>query len=105
MTANEARLLSTVRAQLEKEPRVKLHQWPMPPEEDSDDEITDALRMVLEKDPLLKGLKIGVSTDRRVVTLTGTVRTEQQRHAAEEDGWCLFGVDRVESRLEVRPPA
>ena len=76
-----------------------------PPEEDSDDDITDALKMVLEKDPLLKGLKIGVSTEHRVVTLTGTVQAEEQRRAAEEDGWCLFGVDRVVSRLQVRPRA
>jgi len=73
-----------------------------PPEEDSDDEITDALKMVLEKDPLLKGLKIGVSTDHRVVTLAGTVQAEEQRRAAEDDGWCLFGVDRVVSTLQVR---
>lgn len=73
-----------------------------PPEEDSDDEITEALTMVLEKDPLLRGLKIGVSTEQRVVTLAGTVRSEQQARAAEEDGWCLFGVDGVISRLQVR---
>ena len=75
-----------------------------PPEEDSDDEIREALRMVLEKDPLLKGLAIGVRSEHRVVTLTGRVRSEAQRRAAEEDGWCLFGVDRVVSRLELGAP-
>lgn len=73
-----------------------------PPEEDSDDEITEALQMVLQKDPLLKGLKIGVNTDHRVVTLAGVVPSEAQRRAAESDGWALFGVDRVVSALEVR---
>lgn len=76
-----------------------------PPEQDSDDEITDALRLVLERDPLLKGQAIAVRTQGRVVTLQGAVGSEQQRHAAEEDGWCLFGVDRVVNHLEVRPPA
>ena len=75
-----------------------------PPEEDSDDEITDALSMVFEKDPLLKGFKIGVRTDNRVVTLTGTLQTDEQRRAAEADGWCLFGVDRVVNQLQLRPP-
>lgn len=72
-----------------------------PPEEDSDDDITDALKRVLQKDPLLKGLTIGVSTDHRVVTLRGAVPSETQRRAAEDDAWCLFGVDRVISTLQV----
>jgi osmotically-inducible protein OsmY len=74
-----------------------------PPEEDSDDDITDALKMVLEKDPLLKGLKISVRTENRVVTLLGTVNSEEQQRAAETDGWCLFGVDRVVNELRVEP--
>ena len=60
---------------------------------------------LLGKDPLLKGLRIGVSTNHRVVTLAGTVPGETQRRAAEADGWCLFGVDRVVNLLDVRPPA
>lgn len=72
-----------------------------PPEEDSDDEITEALEIVLQKDPLLKGTKIGVFSDARVVTLYGTVRSDEQRKAAEEDAWCLFGVDRVKNALRV----
>jgi len=75
-----------------------------PPEEDSDDDITDALRMVLEKDPLLRGLKIFVSTKNRVVTLLGTLNSDEQQRAAENDGWCLFGVDRVVNELRVEAP-
>jgi osmotically-inducible protein OsmY len=37
------------------------------------------------------------------VTLTGLVRSENERHMAEFDAWCVFGVDRVENEIEVHP--
>lgn len=73
-----------------------------PPEADDDDEISDAVRLVLEKDPLVDAPQIGVSTHRAVVTLTGTVRCAMERQAAERDAWCIFGVDDVKSEIEVR---
>jgi osmotically-inducible protein OsmY len=74
-----------------------------PPDQDSDDAITDAVRQVLEKDPLLDAESIAVTTRRAVVTLDGFVPSEEQRHIAEDDAWAVFGVDRVVNRLEVRP--
>lgn len=74
-----------------------------PPEQDSDDAITDALRQVLEKDPLLGSETITVTTRDAVVTLDGVVPSEETRRAAEDDAWCLLGVDGVDNRLEVRP--
>lgn len=37
-----------------------------------------------------------------VVTLDGLVRTEEERRRAEDDAWCLFAVDDVVNRIEVR---
>lgn len=74
----------------------------VPPEEDDDGEITDAVRLVLEKDPLVDASQVGVSTHRSVVTLRGVVRCDVERRAAERDAWCVFGVDGVRSEMEVR---
>lgn len=75
-----------------------------PPERDSDDEIVDALRIVLAKDRLLDSGEVQVGCRDRVVLLEGAVPTVRQKHMAELDAWCLFGVDRVESRLRVVTP-
>lgn len=72
-----------------------------PPEEDSDEEMTDAVRIALEKDPFVEATQIRVATRNRTVTLTGLVRNENERHMAEFDAWCVFGVDRVENEIEV----
>ena len=74
----------------------------VPPEEDDDGEISDAVRLVLEKDPLVDASQLGVSTCRSVVTLTGVVRCDVERQAAERDAWCVFGVDGVKNEIQVR---
>ncbi len=74
----------------------------VPPEEDDDGEISDAVRLALEKDPLVDAAQLGVSTDRAVVTLTGVVRCGVEREAAERDAWCTFGVDGVRNEIRVR---
>jgi osmotically-inducible protein OsmY len=71
----------------------------LPPEDDSDDEITEAVRLVLEKDPLVNADAILIGTKGCVVTLGGIVTNEQQKQAAEKDTWCVFGVDKVINRL------
>lgn len=75
----------------------------VPPEEDNDGEIADALRVVLEKDPLVHADRIAVQVRNGVVTLTGAVANEQERRMAELDTWCLFGVDRVVNRIRIVP--
>jgi len=74
-----------------------------PAEEDSDDEITDAVRLVLEKDPFVDASQIRVGTRAAVVTLAGLVPTDSEREMAEFDAWYIFAVDRVTNKLEVRP--
>jgi osmotically-inducible protein OsmY len=72
------------------------------PEADDDGELTDAVRIALEKDPLVDASQLGVSSHRSVVLLRGVVRSEVERRAAEWDAWCVFGVDGVKSEIEVR---
>jgi osmotically-inducible protein OsmY len=76
----------------------------VPPEADGDEEITDAVRIALEKDPLVDAGDVRVTTHERAVTLEGQLATPQQREAAELDAWCVFGVDRVIDHLRVRAP-
>jgi osmotically-inducible protein OsmY len=72
-----------------------------PPQEDTDDEITDAVRLVLDKDRFVKADQIRVRTRDRVVTLEGLVPNTTIREMAETDAWYVFGVDRVINRLQV----
>ena len=74
----------------------------VPFEEDNDDEVTDALRLVLETDPWVHADQIGIGTRDYVVTLEGVVASEEERKRAETDAWCLFAVDKVINHIEVR---
>ncbi len=74
----------------------------VPPEADNAGEIADAVRIVLEKDPLVHADQIGVRVRDHTVTLTGLAGTEQERHMAELDAWYLTGVDNVVNEIVVR---
>ena len=73
-----------------------------PAEKDNDDEISDAVRMVLEKDPLLHAETLGVQTHDRRVTLTGSVHSDEQRRMAIYDCWYVPGVHEVHDRMQVQ---
>lgn len=73
-----------------------------PGEEDNDAEVVDALQLVFEMDPLVHAGQIRASCRDFVVTLDGCVHTEEERRQAEHDAWCLFAVDKVVNRIEVR---
>ncbi len=75
----------------------------VPPMEDHDDEVVDALRIVLEKDPFVNASRIGVSCRAYVVTLNGVVAGAEEREMAEADAWYLFRVNRVINNIEVKP--
>ncbi len=74
-----------------------------PPEEDSDEEITEGVRIALEKDPFVNAGQIRVHATNGEVVLDGLVPTDSERHMAEFDAWYVFGVDRVTNRIQVRP--
>lgn len=71
-----------------------------PPEEDDDNELTDAVRLVLEKDPLVHATQIRVGTAGGVVTLSGWVASEEEKRLALRDAWCVPGVWEVIDRIE-----
>lgn len=73
-----------------------------PPEEDSDSEIDEALRIILEKDGLVDAVGINSKTQNSVVTLTGAARSETEKTAAEQDAWYVWGVNDVRNLIAVR---
>ncbi len=74
----------------------------VPLENDHDGEILDALRLVLEKDPLVHADQIRADSCNGVVTLHGFLTTVEERKMAESDAWYLLGVRDVVNRIEVR---
>lgn len=77
-----------------------------PPEEDTDDDITDSVRLALDKDPLVHSSQIRVTTRDGYVTLEGLVPQAEERQMAEQDVWYLgVEVADVENRIQVRPAA
>jgi osmotically-inducible protein OsmY len=74
----------------------------VPPEEDNDDELIDAVHIVLEKDPFVNASQIHVSSKDWVVTLEGLVPTEGMKQMAERDAWYVLGVKSVINKIEVR---
>ncbi len=72
-----------------------------PSEQDSDDEISDAIRLVLEKDPLLHAETISAATRIRVVTLKGYVHSQEQARMAVYDCWYVPGVHDVNDNLRL----
>ena len=75
----------------------------VPLQDDSDQEIAKAVRLVLEKDPFVNVERIRVTVEKAVVTLEGGAPSSPQKEMAEFDAWYVFGVDKVDNRLEVRP--
>lgn len=75
-----------------------------PPEDDSDEEVIEALRLVLETDPLVHAPEqITIECKDFVVTLRGVAGSNEERRQAARDAWCLDGVRRVIDEIEVRP--
>lgn len=73
-----------------------------PEEQDTDQEITDAVRLALEKDPLVHSDQIRITTRDGNVLLEGLVPEEVEKRAAEYDVWYLTGVSGVTNNIEVR---
>jgi len=72
-----------------------------PPEEDNDDEVVDAIRLILEKDPFVNAAQVRVTCRNYEVTLQGIVKSGIQRQMAEADCWYVFRVDQVTNLLQV----
>jgi hyperosmotically inducible periplasmic protein len=71
----------------------------------ADGEIAVKVDQEIANSPVLGDAQIEVSARGGVVTLTGVVASEEQVENAERLAWSVEGVDAVESRLQVSPPA
>jgi osmotically-inducible protein OsmY len=76
-----------------------------PAEEENDDEISDVVRLVFDKEVSLDAKQISIHTRDAEVTLRGVVHSEEQRRIATYDCWYIPGVHGVHNELEVRPRA
>lgn len=74
----------------------------VPDQQDSDEEIAKAVRIVLKKDPFVNDERIRVVARQSVVTLEGDAPSAPQKEMAEFDAWYVFGVDKVVNHIEVR---
>ncbi|CAN5203487.1 BON domain-containing protein [soil metagenome] len=73
-----------------------------PPEDDTDGEINDALRLVFDKDPSLDATQLRAETHAGIVKLEGLVHSKEQKKHAELNAWCILGVHGVDNRITVR---
>lgn len=71
-----------------------------PAYDERDDEVTEAVRLVLEADPEIDAAQVRPNCEKWVVTLEGNVPTEEQKRRAEMDAWYISGVDRVINNLQ-----
>jgi osmotically-inducible protein OsmY len=75
------------------------------PETDGNEELAEAIRVALEKDPLVDGSAVAMHVvGQGLVILSGALRSPEAREAAENDAWCVQGVHAVDNRLWVIPP-
>jgi len=69
----------------------------------TDAAITTAVKASLIADPISSGLKVDVDTSNAVVTLTGTVKSDQEKARTEDVAKNTAGVSSVVNNLKVSP--
>ena len=74
----------------------------VPAEVDGDDEIAEALHLVLETDPRVHADQITIDVKDHKITLAGWAATEAEKRQAEQDAWCLDAMGGVVNRIQVR---
>ncbi|MEW5755331.1 MAG: BON domain-containing protein [Pseudomonadota bacterium] len=74
----------------------------VPEELDNDDEISDAVRLILEKDPLVHASQLSIQVKDRVVTLEGFVASQEEKKLAALDAWYVPGVTEVCDNIQAR---
>ena len=73
----------------------------VPQENDLDDEINDTVKLVFEKDKLVRDGNIVVKVKDSIVTLSGIVKSTAAIDAAEDDVWYIPGINNVINQLKV----
>ncbi len=76
---------------------------PLPREAIADAEITSRIKAAMLSDPGLTGADISVDTNRGVVSLTGTVKSQEQAALASAHAQRQDGVMRVDNRISPHP--
>ncbi len=71
----------------------------VPPERETDEELTDAVRMVLKKDPLIDASQIRVVVTAGVVELLGHLENDKLCRIAAHDVWSVPDVWEVYNRI------
>ncbi len=74
----------------------------IPAEADNDDEVSDALRMTMEKDPLVHAEQISIEVHNGSVTLHGYVPSQEEKRLAELDAWYIPGVYEVVNDVQTQ---
>jgi osmotically-inducible protein OsmY len=74
----------------------------VPLEQDNDAELTDAVRLVLEKDPFINPTKIRVTAKNWLITLDGLVPNQTMKQMAERDAWYVLGVKNVVNNIQIK---
>jgi hypothetical protein len=74
----------------------------VPAEDDNDDELTDAIRLVMEMDRIAHSDQISIHSASGVVTLQGVLPRDEERRLAEMDAWAVWGVKDVRNEIQVR---
>ncbi|MDV3240715.1 MAG: BON domain-containing protein [Methylocaldum sp.] len=73
----------------------------VPPEQETDGELADAVLMVLEKDPLVHQPQNHITAEQGTVTLEGYLASDEERRLAVLDAWYVPGVHDVVDRIQV----
>jgi osmotically-inducible protein OsmY len=73
-----------------------------PPEQENDGELADAVRIVLEKDPLVHAGQLSAKVEAHTVTLDGYVASAEEQRLAVLDTWYVPGVRDVVDRIQSR---
>lgn len=74
-----------------------------PTETDSDEALQQAVRLVLERDPMIDADGITVSCRAGAVRLAGSVAAPRARDRAEADAWSVLGVNAVVNEITIGP--
>lgn len=80
--------------------RVNNHLHVTPAEQETDDELADAVHMVLEKDPLVHAGQLSIAVREQVVTLRGYLASDEERRLALMDAWYVPGVHDVVDQVQ-----
>lgn len=72
----------------------------VPAEQDTDDEVADAVHIVLEKDPVVPATQLTVTVNQGTVTLAGYVANHEEKKFALLDAWYVPGVWNVVDHIQ-----